>query len=343
MQRDSVTGGKTGAMAYLFSSIPSPSSGTFEVFGLPLHMYGLMIAIGAYVAVAFTTARYKAHGGNPDHVFTVAIWAIPAGILGARMYHVATDWRSFRGDWWRVLRIWEGGLGIWGGVAIGTAVGVIVVKTIGADLPKFLAATAAALPLAQAIGRVGNWWNQELFGLPTTLPWGLQISVANRPAQYADSLTFHPTFLYEALWCLLIVGLVIAAERYFDVFDGRLFALYVALYTFGRYWIERLRVDEASMIGSFRINELVSIVVFVVAVACIVVPTLRARRRAKPPTEQAMGEWPTESGTDQPAESGIEQQLTQAAPQKKRFRRSAKSQPEPPGSGVTEQSIGDQP
>jgi prolipoprotein diacylglyceryl transferase len=274
-------GRQTSDVIALYQSIPSPSSGVVEIVGVSLHMYGLMIALGVYAAVAITTSRYRARGGNADHVFTVALWSIPAGIIGARLYHVATDWRSFRGRWGDVVKIWEGGLGVWGGVALGTLVGVVVVRRIGADLSKFLAACAVGIPVAQAIGRVGNWWNQELFGRPTSLPWGLEIDERFRPAEYVSFTTFHPTFLYEATWCLLVATLVVVVQRRWNIFDGRLFASYVALYTFGRFWIERVRIDDASMIGPFRINELVSLLVFVGAVICLVLPTLRQRRAAR--------------------------------------------------------------
>jgi prolipoprotein diacylglyceryl transferase len=200
----------------------------------------------------------------------VASWGVPAGLVGARLYHVATDYQRFQGRWLHAFAVWEGGLGIWGGVALGALVGWLVARRRGCDATAMLDACAPAIPLAQAIGRVGNWFNQELFGRPSTLPWAVRIDADHRPEQYAAFATFHPTFLYELLWNLFVVGVVLLAERRFRFRRGGLFALYVATYTFGRFWIELLRIDDAHHVLGLRLNDWTSIVVFLAAVAIVV-------------------------------------------------------------------------
>jgi len=247
----------------VIASFPSPSSGVLHLGPLSLRAYGLCIALGALAAVRFASSRQDKRGGPPGLVESIAWWAVPAGLVGARLYHVITDWRSggFADDPLRIVRIWEGGLGIWGGVALGTAVGSVVAVRRGARPLRLIDVAAPALPIAQAIGRFGNWFNQELFGRPTTLPWGLRIDVAKRPTSpidYSGFETFHPTFLYESLWCLTIAGLLLMIERRRRLKPGQLFALYVALYTAGRWVIETVRIDEATRVGGFRVNELVA-------------------------------------------------------------------------------------
>ncbi len=251
----------------MIASIPSPSSGTIHVGPLNLHAYGLCIAFGVVAAVWLADRRWMARGGSKGDVGAICAWAVPAGVIGARMYHVATDWKSFRGRWHETLFIWQGGLGIWGGVALGTIVGLIVTRRKGLPLGVMMDCAAPAIALAQVIGRWGNWFNQELFGRPTTLPWALEIDKAHRPAGYQNAATFHPTFLYESLWNLFIVGTVIlVGKRYGDrLRPGRLFALYVSMYTFARFFIEGVRIDKASLVGGLRINEWVSVIVFVVS------------------------------------------------------------------------------
>ena len=265
-------------------SIPSPSDGVLRLGPLSIHAYGACIALGVLAAIAMASRRWQRRGGNAEDIVKVATWAVPAGVIGARLYHVATDWRSYQGHWSdAVTKIGKGGLGIWGGVALGTIVGVWVGRRRGLSLATLMDVSAPAIPLAQAIGRWGNWWNQELFGRPTKLPWGLTIDPNNRPAGYADFSTFHPTFLYESLWNLVIVGVLLVVERRFRVRPGRLFALYVTLYTFGRFFIERVRIDNATHVGGLRINEIVSAVVFVVALGVLLIPS----RKAKPLTGEA--------------------------------------------------------
>jgi prolipoprotein diacylglyceryl transferase len=256
----------------VLASIPSPGSGALHIGPLQLRAYGLMIALGVIAAVWLTGRRMRTAGiGDSEDISAIAMWAVPAGVIGARLYHVATDWTSFRGDWMRVFKLWEGGLGIWGGIALGVVVGLWAARRRGMPIGRTLACAAPALPLAQAIGRIGNWWNQELFGRPTTLPWGLRIDEKHLPAGYAIGTLFHPTFLYEALWNLGLCVLLLRLDRDSRMKPGRIFALYVALYTFARFFIERLRIDFANKVGGLRVNEWVSATVFLVAMGYLVV------------------------------------------------------------------------
>ncbi|HEX2023901.1 MAG TPA: prolipoprotein diacylglyceryl transferase, partial [Acidimicrobiales bacterium] len=248
-------------LAGFLADIPSPSRGEIDIGPVPLRAYALCILLGVFAAIYVTRRRWAARGGDPKQIGDLAVWAVPAGLVGARLYHVATDYHLYTDDPLGALRIWDGGLGIWGGVAAGAVVGIWVARRWGMDTPTLLDAAAPALPLAQAIGRWGNWFNQELFGQPTSLPWGLRIDPENRPRQFADEATFHPTFLYECLWNLVVVAIVLAVERRTKLRPGRLFAVYVAAYTFGRFWIELLRVDPAKRLLGLRINDWVSVVV----------------------------------------------------------------------------------
>ena len=253
------------------AAIPSPSSGAIHLGKLQLRAYGLMIAFGALAAVWLAGRRLERAGnGKREDISAIAMWALPAGVIGSRLYHVITDWRSFRGDWLRALKIWEGGLGIWGGIALGTVVGLWAARRRGMSTAAVLRAATPALALGQAIARWGNWWNQELFGRPTTLPWALKIDAAHRPEAYRDVATFHPTFLYESLWNFALCAALIWIDRKYKPRAGRLFAMYVAGYTFWRFFLERLRVDPASKIAGLRVNEWVSAIVFLAAVAYIV-------------------------------------------------------------------------
>ena len=267
-------------MAALLASIPSPDRAELDIGPLSIHAYGLMLLLGIAACVWLTAARWRRAGGDADLVFQVAVWGVAAGIVGARVYHVATSWDEVPDEWWGVFAVWEGGLGVWGGIALGTIVGVLVVRRAGESARRFLDAAAPGLLLAQAIGRWGNWWNQELFGKPTERPWALEIDPEHRPDDYLDDETFHPTFLYEFLWNLLGVGLLLLVERRFRIKPPALFALYVAFYTFGRFFIELLRVDPAHELAGLRLNAWVSIVLFVASSAFFVWwQFLRGRRR----------------------------------------------------------------
>ncbi|GAC1517685.1 MAG: prolipoprotein diacylglyceryl transferase [Acidimicrobiales bacterium] len=274
----------------MLASIPSPSSGTLHLGPLQLRAYGLCIALGVYAAVSLTARRYRQRGGDPALITSIAIWAVPAGIIGARIYHVATDYQLYFGKGMHplnALKIWDGGLGIWGGVLLGVVAGAIVARRHGADVRTLFDCVAPALPLAQAIGRWGNWFNQELFGRPTSLPWGLRISPSHRPVGYELAKTFQPTFLYESIWDLCVVGICLLAERRLRLRRGTLLVVYVATYTFGRFFTEYLRIDKAHKIGPLRLNDWTSIAVFVAAVAVLAFTNRRSARMADPATGPA--------------------------------------------------------
>jgi prolipoprotein diacylglyceryl transferase len=212
--------------------------------------------------------RWRARGGSQDTLELVIAVAIPCGIVGARIYHVITDYQLYFGpgrDPLDALKIWNGGLGIWGAVAAGVAGAYLVARRKQVRFPALLDAVAPGLVVAQAIGRLGNWFNQELFGRPTILPWGLEIDERHRPNGYQDFATFHPTFLYELVWNLGVAGVLIWADRKWKLGHGKVFALYVVLYTAGRFWIEALRIDTVNEIGGFRLNNYTSLIVFVIA------------------------------------------------------------------------------
>lgn len=255
------------------ASIPSPSTNRLG----PFHMYGLMIALGVLAAVELGRKRWRDRGGNADDVYAIAFLAVPAGLIGARIYHVLTDWRSYQGRWADAFKIWDGGLGIPGGIALGVAVGVWVAHRRGWRVSVGLDALVPGLPLAQAIGRLGNWWNQELFGRPSTLPWAVEIDPVNRPLQYVAYSTFQPTFLYEMLWNLALCGFLLWIDRRRVLRPGNLLPLYVGIYFVGRLWIEALRIDTASMIGPFRINIWMSIIGIAGAVVVLAIRGVRRR------------------------------------------------------------------
>jgi prolipoprotein diacylglyceryl transferase len=261
--------------AHLLAAIPSPSSNAIHIGPLQLRAYGLMIAAGVGAAVWLAGRRWQARGGDPDDISSIAMWAVPAGILGARAYHVATDPELFYGQWQHVFYVWEGGLGIPGGILAGVLAGAFVARRRQLPVARLLDMVAPALPLAQAIGRVGNWFNQELFGRPTSLPWGLHVDLAHRPAGYEHFTTFQPTFAYEALWNLGLVLVLLAVERRWRRPPGRLFALYVGGYALGRLWVEALRIDPANTILGLRINTWTSLL----AIAAVAAFFLRDARR----------------------------------------------------------------
>jgi prolipoprotein diacylglyceryl transferase len=264
----------TGLLAsHVAQSIPSPGDSVWYLGPFPIRAYALCIIVGILVAVWIGDRRWQARGGLPGQVGDIAIWAVPFGIVGGRLYHVITDNGNYFGDGndpITALYIWQGGLGIWGAIALGAVGAWIGARRAGIKFLPLADALAPGIAVAQAIGRLGNWFNQELFGRPTTLPWGLEIpDVSNRPAGYEEFETFHPTFLYEGLWNLGVAGLVIWADRKFRLGYGRAFALYVAAYCAGRAWIEYLRIDpvEADDVFGLRLNVWTSIILFVAAVA----------------------------------------------------------------------------
>ncbi|CAL9416663.1 prolipoprotein diacylglyceryl transferase [Streptomyces sp. enrichment culture] len=254
--------------------IPSPSASEIHLGPLPLRGYALCIILGVFVAVWLGGRRWVARGGQPGTVADIAVWAVPFGLVGGRLYHVVTDYQLYFGegrDPVDALRIWDGGLGIWGAIALGALGAWIGCRRRGIALPAYADAVAPGIVLAQALGRWGNWFNQELFGRPTDLPWALKIDPAHRPVDTPDVGTYHPTFLYESLWCVGVALLVIWADRRFKLGHGRAFALYVAAYTVGRFWIEYMRVDDAHHVLGMRLNNWTAIVVFLAAVAYIVI------------------------------------------------------------------------
>ena len=260
--------------------IPSPPAGVWELGPIPIRAYALLIVIGIVVAVWLGNKRYLARGGRPGLITDIAIWAVPFGIVGGRLYHVITDAQLYFGPDGRGLaaafRIWDGGLGIWGAVTLGALGAWIGAKRAKVALPPIADAIAPGIALAQAIGRFGNWFNQELFGAPTTLPWALEIDPTHRPTGYESFSTFQPTFLYESLWLLGIVAVLIWADRRFEMGHGRVFALYVALYCVGRLWIESLRIDTANSILGLRLNIWTALLVGIGALIYLVIS---ARRR----------------------------------------------------------------
>jgi prolipoprotein diacylglyceryl transferase len=252
------------------ASIPSPESSTLDLGPLSIHFYGLTLLVAIAAAVVVTGIRWTRRGGDWDLIFRLAVWGVAAGIVGARLYHVITSWNELPDEWWGAFAIWRGGLGVWGGIGLGFVVAAIVAKRSGADVARLADAVAPGLLIAQGIGRFGNWWNQELFGKPTDLPWGLEISPENRPIDYVEFDTFHPTFLYEALWCFGAALLLFAIERFFRIRPGGLFALYVLIYSVGRLWIEMLRVDPSHELGGIRLNVFVAAVAIVLSAAFFV-------------------------------------------------------------------------
>jgi prolipoprotein diacylglyceryl transferase len=265
--------------------LPSPPQGVWHLGVLPVRAYALCILLGIVVAVLWTRRRWAATGGDPDQVLDIAVWAVPFGIVGGRLYHVITDPELYftpGREPIRALYIWDGGLGIWGAVALGTVGAWIGARQAGVRLPDFADACAPGIVLAQAIGRWGNWFNQELYGRATTLPWALEIDPAHRPPDTPELGLYHPTFLYESLWDVGVALLLVWAGRRFRLARGNLFALYVAAYTVGRGWVEALRVDHANHVLGLRLNDWTSLVVFLAAAA-----VLWLRRTPEPKPEPA--------------------------------------------------------
>jgi prolipoprotein diacylglyceryl transferase len=248
----------------VFASIPSPSANGFHVGPVFIHAYGLAYVVAVTAAVFITRRRWAARGGDPDLVYDVALWGFPAGVIGGRLYFLATSWNEVPHHWWGPFAIWDGGMGIWGGITLGTLVGLWVLRRRGADLALFMDAAAPALLVAQAIGRIGNYFNQELFGGPTSLPWGLEISPAHRPLGYLQYSTFQPMFLYELLFNLLLAAFLVWLGRRRPIRPPGLFALYVAGYSGFRIWEETIRIDPSKYLFGLRLN------LYVAAVLCLV-------------------------------------------------------------------------
>ncbi|GAB3265286.1 prolipoprotein diacylglyceryl transferase [Nocardioides dilutus] len=255
-------------------SIPSPSNGVWYLGPVPLRGYAFAIILGIIAAIWISERRWVARGGTRGEISDLAVWAVPFGLVGARLYHVATDPDRYFGDGgspWKILYVWQGGLGVWGGIAMG-ALGVLVAARLkGIRLLPALDVMAPSVLVAQALGRWGNWFNQELYGKPTDLPWGLEIDPANWPSGevFPAGTTFHPTFLYEFLWCLAAFAVIVWLDRRMQLGHGRVLALYVMTYTLGRGWIETLRIDTVQLddVAGLRLNVWTSIVLFLLAAA----------------------------------------------------------------------------
>ena len=251
----------------MIASIPSPSSNGINLGPFEIHAYGLMYALAVTAAILIVRRRWRNLGGDPDLVYDVAIWGFPAGLVGGRIYFDITSFSEMPHTWYGPFAVWDGGLGIWGGIALGAAVGIWRVHRAGVSVPDFMDATAPALLVAQSIGRVGNYFNQELFGGPTSLPWGLEISPAHRPEGYLHYATFQPTFLYEIIWNLALAAFLVWLGHHRKIRPPGLFALYVAGYSAFRIFEESLRVDPAHHFLGERLNFWVAIVLVLVGVA----------------------------------------------------------------------------
>jgi len=283
----------TSASNMVLASFPSPPQGVWHVGPIPIRAYALFIIVGIIVAIVWGERRFVARGGERGFITDIAVWAVPFGLVGGRLYHLATDWQKYFGPGGNpigAIEVWNGGLGIWGAVALGAVGALIACRRRGVPLPVVADAIAPGIVVAQAIGRLGNYFNQELYGGSTDLPWALEIynrvdpttGLAAIPpdgvAQGAPIAFVHPTFLYELLWDLGVAALVVWADRRFKLGHGRAFALYVAGYTAGRFWIELMRADDATHIFGVRINVFVAALVFVGAVTYIVVAKKRGPR-----------------------------------------------------------------
>jgi prolipoprotein diacylglyceryl transferase len=258
------------ASGHLLSFIPSPSIDGFHIGPLFIHFYGLMYVVGITVAIIITRRRWRAMGGNPDLVGDVAIWAVPAGIIGGRIYFDITTPGVIPHVWYGVFAVWTGGLGIWGGIAGGAIAGIWRVRRAGASAGLFANAIAPALLVAQAIGRVGNYFNQELFGKPSTLPWALEISLAHRPAGYLAYSTFQPSFLYELIFDLALAAFLVWLGHHARIKPWGLFALYVAGYSGYRIFEETIRIDYSQYILGLRLNFWVALIMTMVGIGWFV-------------------------------------------------------------------------
>jgi prolipoprotein diacylglyceryl transferase len=265
-----------------FGSIPSPPSSGVHVGPLFFHAYGLAYILAVIAAVVVSSRRWEAQGGSRELVQEVALWGFPAGLIGGRIYFLVTSWDEVPDHWWGPFAIWHGGLGIWGGIAGGVLGGLWVLRRHGVDIPRFMDAAAPGLLVAQSIGRVGNYFNQELFGGPTSLPWGLEIDPAHRPAGYLADPTFHPTFLYEIIWNLTLAAALVWLGHHRRIRPPGLFALYVAGYSLGRIAEELVRVDPAHHLFGLRLNFYVATLLTLAGIAWFV-RSQRSPRPVEPP------------------------------------------------------------
>jgi prolipoprotein diacylglyceryl transferase len=240
--------------------IPSPSANGFHIGPLFLHAYGIAYVFAVAAAILISRRRWRRLGGDPDLVYEVAMWGFPAGIIGGRIYFDITTPSQMPDHWWGPFAIWDGGLGIWGGIAGGALAGIWILRRRGVNVKQFMDVAAPALLVAQAIGRIGNYFNQELFGKPTTLPWGLKISLAHRPPGFTQYATFQPTFLYEMIWDLGLASFLVWLGHRKKIKAPGLFALYVAGYSGFRIFEETLRIDYSHHILGLRLNFFVALI-----------------------------------------------------------------------------------
>ncbi len=343
----------TNVIAYF----PSPPQGVWHIWLVPIRAYALFIIVGIVAALMIGDRRWVARGGERGVIYDIALWAVPFGLIGGRLYHLATDWRTYFGDGGAgpiaALRIWDGGLGIWGAVALGGVGAWIACRRRDIPLPAFGDAIAPGIVLAQAIGRLGNYFNQELYGHETTMPWGLEIFYRRDPAGFVDvhsldgvstgqlAMVVQPTFLYELLWNLVVFALLIYLDRRFAIGHGRLFALYVAGYCVGRFGIELLRDDTATHIAGIRVNSFTSMFVFIGAVVYLI---LAPKGREDPATlsgsaaellepdsmDEEAAEAATETAEATPAADAPEPDATATT--------TAVDQPEPEAEAVAEEA-----
>jgi prolipoprotein diacylglyceryl transferase len=286
--------------AHVLSFLPSPSVNGFHIGPLFIHFYGLMYVVGIALAIYITRRRWRAMGGNPDLVGDVAIWAVPIGLIGARIYFDVTTPADIPHHWWGVFGIWTGGLGIWGGIAFGAAAGIWRVRRAGANAGLFANAIAPALLVAQAVGRIGNYFNQELFGKPTTLPWGLEIAAAHRPAGYVAFATFQPTFLYELIWDLALAAFLVWLGHHRKIRPWGLFALYVAGYSAFRIFEESVRIDSSEHFLGLRLNFYVATILTIIGLVWFYF----SQRRPAVPAGEGTGTVPA-AGPGEPSPADV--------------------------------------
>lgn len=306
----------TTVLAYF----PSPAQGVWYLGPFPVRAYALCIIAGIIAALVIGDRRWAARGGERGVVYDIALWAVPFGLIGGRLYHVLTDWKTYFGEGGAglgaALRIWEGGLGIWGAIALGGVGAWIACRRRGIPLPAFGDAVAPGIVLAQAIGRLGNYFNQELYGRETTVPWGMEIFYRRDSSGVVDvhsldgvstgqvAAVVHPTFLYELLWNLLVFVFLLYIDRKYRLGHGRLFALYVASYCVGRFWIELMRDDTATLVAGIRINVFTATFVFIGAVVYML---LAPKGREDPATLQ--GRRDVESAGESAGEESLTEEL----------------------------------
>jgi prolipoprotein diacylglyceryl transferase len=332
------------------ASFPSPPQGVWHLGPIPIRAYALCIIVGIIVAIVWGEKRFQARGGQKGFITDLAVWAVPFGLVGGRLYHLATDWRTYFGPGGNpiaALYVWNGGLGIWGAIALGGVGAWIGARRRGIPLPAVADAIAPGIVLAQAIGRIGNYFNQELYGRVTDVPWALEIfnrvdpetGVAdpiNGVAQGPATELVHPTFLYELLWNVGVALLVVWADRRFKLGHGRAFALYVAAYTAGRFWIELMRDDTATLVFGVRINVFVAALVFIGAVVYLIVARKRGPREDLVAIREeyeaglsAAAGAAVEGGDAEPSEKAVDEESAEAVAEEPEADKAEESSDEP--------------